>query len=181
MYTESFLLEKLAQIESILSSVSSTDKNEDIGVLAGNSGIALFHFYYAKLLQDESKADIGEEILAEVIGSINEGYSFPTFCSGIAGGAWVFELLKEEEMIDLDTDDLLSGLDDYLLQAIRHMGTTDNFYDFLHGVMGIGFYFLKRYQNTESTELKEGYKKILLEVISVLDTTAIKEDHTAKW
>ena len=181
MNSTSPLLEKLTQIESVLSSIASQDQRDDIGVLSGRSGVALFQFYYAKLLQNESNAEIGAAIIAEIVDSINEGYNFPTFCSGIAGAAWAIELLKEEDLIDINTDDLLSGLDEYLHQAMRHMGTEDNFYDFLHGVMGIGFYFLKRYQNTERETLRSRYKKIILEVISILNTTAIKEDNTAKW
>ncbi len=179
MNNTSILLEKLHQIEEILS--KTKPRGEHIGVLAGASGRALFHFYYAKFMQTEANADMGAEILSSIIEQINEGYTYPTFCTGIAGAAWTIELLREEEMVDIDSDELLSGLDEFLVQSVEQFGKEDNYYDFLHGVMGIGFYFLKRYQNTASDILKKSYKKILLEIISTLDATAIKKGDTAKW
>jgi len=116
-----------------------------------------------------------------VIEKINEGYSFPTFCTGIAGAGWAIELLREEDFVDIDSDELLSDLDDYLSLAIKQMGEENNFYDFLHGVIGIGFYFFKRYQSTKSLELKNKYKTKLLEIIASLGRTAKKEDDTITW
>jgi len=179
MNTKSVLLDKLEEISSILSDNYKT--TEHVGVLSGLSGISLFQFYYAKLTEEESHADMGVEMISLVIEKINEGYSFPTFCTGIAGAGWAIELLREEEFVDIDSDDLLSGLDDYLSLAIKQMGEEDNFYDFLHGVVGIGFYFFKRYQSTKSLELKNRYKAELLGVIASLRRTAKKEDDTMRW
>lgn len=179
MNTKSVLLDKLEQISSILS--ENYKDTEHVGVLSGLSGIALFQFYYAKLLEEESHADIGVEMISLVIEKINDGYSFPTFCTGIAGAGWAIELLKEEEFVDIDSDDLLSDLDDYLSLAIKQMGEEDNFYDFLHGVVGIGFYFFKRYQSTKSSALKKRYKIKLLEIIASLRRTAKKEDDMITW
>jgi len=100
---------KLKEIDAILQ--QDYNKVENIGVLDGSSGIALFHFYYFKLKGQELNADIGVDIISSVIDKINEGFNMPTFCSGVAGAAWVIELLKEEDFIDLDTDDLLSDLE----------------------------------------------------------------------
>jgi len=55
-------------------------------------------------------------------------------------------------------------------------------YDFLHGAIGYAFYFLNRYRNTNSNELKERYKTILLEFISLLDELSEEENETSlKW
>ncbi len=173
------LLDKLEKISVILS--ENYKMNEHVGVLSGISGIALFNFYYSKFTNQESHADIGVEMISSVIEKINEGYSFPTFCTGIAGAGWVIELLEEEEFIDVDSDELLSDLDDYLSSAILQMGEKDKFYDFLHGVIGIGFYFFKRYQRTKSVDLKEYYKVKLLEIVASLKRTAIEENSMMKW
>ncbi len=173
------LLKKLEQISHILK--DTYHHKEEIGVLSGISGIAVFQFYYARFSKEESHADIGVEMIASVIQKINEGYSYHTFCSGIAGAAWAIELLQEEGFIDVDCDELLSGLDDFLFQSIKNTETDQNFYDFLHGILGVGYYFFKRYQNTKSEILKDHYKEILLEIVALLQKTSQKEDNTAKW
>ncbi|WP_299894168.1 lanthionine synthetase C family protein [uncultured Aquimarina sp.] len=179
MNTESILLDKLEKISAILSE-NYTD-NQHVGVLSGISGIALFQFYYAKFTENDAHADVGVDMISTVIEKINQGYSFPTFCTGIAGAGWTIELLDDEGFIDVDCDELLADLDEYLTSAIIQMGEKDKFYDFLHGTIGIGFYFFKRYQNTKSKTLKDAYKAKLLELIASLKRTAIEEDSMLKW
>ncbi len=179
MNKEQLLLKKLDEISNVLK--DTYHNTDELGVLSGRAGIALFQFYYSKLLQEESHANIGVEILSSIIEEINKGYNFHTFCSGIAGAAWAIELLQEEEYIDLDCDKLLSGLDHFLMQSIEGLKGDQNFYDFLHGILGIGYYFLKRYTNTKSDDLKEHYKKILFTTITLLKERAQIDNHTAKW
>ncbi len=179
MDTHSLLLKKLAQISEVLKNNYQT--KEDIGVLGGISGIALFQFYYSKLIQDESQADLGVTLLTSVIEKINNGYSFHTFCSGIAGAAWAIELLQEEEFVSVDCDELLSGLDDFLIDTIKNMEEDQNFYDFLHGILGIGFYFLKRYQNTTLDTLKNKYKNTLLAIVSLLQKRSQRKGDYVTW
>ncbi len=173
------LLKKLEQISLVLQ--ENYQSKDEIGVLAGTSGIAVFQFYYSKLIQEETNADIGAEILSFVIEKINNGYSFHTFCSGIAGAAWAIALLQEEEFIDVDCDELLSGFDDFLIKTIKDIETDQNFFDFLHGILGIGFYFLKRYQNTKSKTLKDQYRATLLNIVALLQKTSQNDGNQTKW
>ncbi|MHA7059718.1 hypothetical protein ACWGOQ_0021000 [Aquimarina sp. M1] len=102
----------------------------------------MFHFYYAKLLNDYGIGDTGVDKITKVIQAIYDGYSYPAFCSGIAGAGWVKELLKSEDFIDIDTDVLLSELDGYLCNSVEiDIKIEDN--DFLHGALGYAVYFLK--------------------------------------
>jgi len=155
-------------------------ETEDIGVLAGSSGIALFFFYYSKFTQKEEAADLGAEVITNIINQLNKGYSSPYFCSGIAGAGWAIELLEEEEYIELDTDILLADLDDFLVKAMPEEDTR-NFYDFLHGLLGIAFYFLKRFQKTKSSALKEKYKNLLHGILDKLQETSQEKENTIKW
>jgi len=173
------LQEKLKEIDRILR--DTYQDHTEIGVLSGISGLALFQFYYGKLLGEESNTDVGAEMLSLVIQKINEGYSYHTFCTGISGAAWAMELLKQEGFIDLDTDALFSELDDFLVASMERTQSEIVFYDFLHGSIGVGYYFLKRYQNTQSAVLKTRYKKILLRIVAALDESAQKDSETARW
>ena len=92
---------------------------EHLGVLAGQSGIAMFHFYCAKYFDDDRFSETGVEIISSCIEKINEGYSYPTYCTGIAGFGWVLQHLLDEGFIDLDLDELLSPFDIYLKSQMR--------------------------------------------------------------
>ena len=75
----------LYNLEQINLEINDSYKElKDLGLLSGMSGIVLFKFYYSKLLDDDSLAEEGLSILTECINKINEGYNYPTFCSGLA-------------------------------------------------------------------------------------------------
>jgi len=136
------LSDTLDEISDILLNFS-IEKNTEIGALAGISGIALFHFYYAKFKDDEKHQEKGTELIYEVLNRIEKGYNYPTFCDGIAGALWVIELLKQEQFIDIEEDIVTEDVDIYLYEKMQNFNG-DNDFDFLHGAIGIGYYFLKR-------------------------------------
>lgn len=175
---ETVLRKKLEEINNVLR--RSTPMTDDIGVLSGSAGIALFHFNYAQFIQDEESINYGVDIITSIVQNINEGYNFYTYCGGIAGAAWAIELLNELEYIDLDNDLLLEGLDPFLTHTFN-IDPKQNFYDFLHGVLGIGYYFLKRYDNTQSKELKKRYEAKLITIINLLNKTAVRVNDGIYW
>jgi lantibiotic modifying enzyme len=160
------LEKKLKEIDQI---IKEKYKDEtQIGVLAGLAGISLFEFYYSKYLDIDDHADVGVEMLTDCIDKINEGYSYPTFCTGIAGAGWVLDHLEQEEFMDADNDDLLPELDQYIYTFMVTDMKNGN-YDFLHGAIGYAFYFLNRYRNTKSEALKEKYKGYINEFMDLLE------------
>ena len=173
------LKKKLEEINIIIDSNYQDTKH--LGVLTGISGIALFKFYYAKYSDNNEPRDTGLKILELAMQNINEGYDFATYCTGISGFSWVLDHLESQKFIDIDNDDLLSKLDNNLNRMMVHDMKNNN-YDFLHGAIGYAFYFLNRYKCTYSKELKERYKNILLEFISMLNTTSIDNGNSQlKW
>ncbi len=186
MITDTLVEEKKAILESKLKDIdiiikTEYKKEEQLGVLSGLSGIALFQFYYSKYLDTDSNADVGVDIISNSIEKINDGYSFPTFCTGIAGLGWTLDHLEQEDFIDLDSDSLLSEFDEYLKKKMLSDFNNHNF-DFLHGGIGYAFYFLNRYRNTTSTVLKEKYTKILFEFVNLLETSSEKDgENKIKW
>ena len=178
MDRESLLRQKLSEISTILK--KEYKSVPDIGVVAGISGIALFQFYYSKFLDVDEHSEIGAEMISTCIEKINDGYSFPTYCNGIAGLGWAIQHLKTKDFIDVDCDDLLSQFDEYLYNQMKFDFKRGN-YDFLHGALGYAFYFLSRYKHTEDPELKKRYQSYLSESISALEKLAISESATLKW
>lgn len=174
-----YILKK--QLKEIGKLVETRFVNEEhIGVLSGISGMALFQFYYAKYLDDDRLSDLGVEMISHCIQKINEGYSYPTYCTGIAGFGWTVQHLNDEGFIELDCDDLLGEFDTYLRTQMEFDISNNNF-DFLHGATGYGFYFLKRYYGSKNKELKYRYVDYLKELILALEKSAVKKDNYFKW
>ena len=91
----------------------------NLGVLSGIFGISLFQFYYSRFSNKEGPGNMGVDIITEATKRLNNGCDFPAFCTGIAGYAWTIEVLAEEGFIEVNTDTLLSGLDDYLFEKMK--------------------------------------------------------------
>ncbi|MBQ4803091.1 lanthionine synthetase C family protein [Aquimarina sp. MMG015] len=156
------------------------DDNVEIGALTGISGNAMFHFYYADYKSDDKHREKGSQIIKEVFNRIEKGYSYPTFCDGIAGALWVLELLKEEHFVELEEDIITKDVDEYLFDKMKAF-IADNDFDFMHGAIGIGFYYLKRYQNVTSKALKDRYKDYLNVLIDAISEKAITKNGVVKW
>lgn len=171
-------LNKLSQISKIIDEKYSDHPH--IGGLVGISGMALFQFYYSKLLGTNEGSDKGAKILSKCIEMINNGYTFPSYCTGLAGAGWVFDHLAEENFIELNNDDLLVNLDNYFNDVMKINMKNGN-YDFLHGALGYGFYFLNRYKCTKSVELRIRYRNYLLDLISMLNDLAETDENGIKW
>ncbi|OJJ22993.1 hypothetical protein BKI52_01170 [marine bacterium AO1-C] len=175
---DAFFAQKLAQINELIITLHQSE--QFLGVLNGKAGIALFQFYYGQYLNDEAPADIGGEIISDSIDSINRGFNFPTFCNGIAGLGWTLDHLQQEKLIDIDNDQILSGLDNFLYSSMI-ADIRQGKFDFLHGAVGYGFYFLKRLRNTQRADLKKRYETYLLELLAYLKHLAVPQQTGIAW
>jgi len=155
-------------------------KIENLGILSGLSGIILFQFLYSKTVKSNTEFDIGYEMIDLAIGKINNGFNRPTYCNGIAGFCWVLQHLSEKRIIELEVDSFLSQMDGFLI-SVMELNLKQNNYDFLHGALGYGFYFLKRYNNTEDVDLKLTYKNNIEKMITYFENTSINDIHGIKW
>ena len=132
---------KLEEIARIL--CDSTDKIDNIGVLSGVSGLVLFMYYYSRYTDNSKYAEVGEQILEKAVEMINNGFTLHTFCSGIGGLAWTCEHLEQNGFIDRETFSFLNVLEPYLMSCMKNEFNNNN-YDFLHGGLGVGYYFLSK-------------------------------------
>ncbi len=172
------LEKKLFDISTILQ--QHYDKEKKLGLLSGKTGVAYFFILYGEFLNDDSISERGHKILAETIEEINQGFNFPTFCSGIAGIGWVLEMICEEGFLEINSKEIFSEIDIFLDKIMASNFEQDN-YDFLHGYLGEAMYFLKRYQNANSIKNRNKYKVILIKVISVLQKTALENKELVYW
>ena len=165
--------EKISEIAETL--VKHTgDLKDNIGLMGGKIGIALFYFYYAKLLGEDKYADYGVELISDVFDVINNDFTYHTHAGGLAGIGWTVEHLAQNDFIDTDTNEVLADLDPYLHKTMIYDIENEN-YDFLHGAVGNGVYFLSRLNSEKS-------KEYLKELIDQMDKISHKdEDGARKW
>lgn len=123
--------------------ITANTSNLGIGPVGGKSGIALFLFYYSKYFQDQESAEKGVELLQDCITDIEEGANFHSYSSGLTGLGSVFQHLSDQGILDIDVEGLL-GVFDIHLRTKMLDNLSENNIDFLHGALGVAYYFLKR-------------------------------------
>ena len=171
------LLNDLHQISRTVSAETKTDFGT--GGLVGLAGVAMFQFYYSNFTNNNNYADYALENLEKSLEIINKGNGIPSFCSGIGGMGWILSHLKQKGFLDTD-DSLLADIDEYVYEAMVNYINERN-YDFLHGAIGCGFYFLKRYQNSNDSRSQNKYKNFLTTLIENLESSSIVIDNQVYW
>lgn len=151
-------------------------KNEDIGLLSGCFG-EIFFLYHCSALDSKYK-NMADSMLDEYLDKVSEIQNMPhTYCTGISGVGIGMYILKDNGYIVFD-DDFFDEIDAYLYDMLR-LEIRRDYFDFLHGAIGIGFYFLKRIRKTNS----EIPKQALFLLTDYLIQTAITDPNsqTVKW
>ena len=168
--------QKLAEIAYFLQKEYKASYH--LGFLEGKSGIAYFFLAYYQYSKDETYKDLGYSILEEGIEQIEKGYKLHAFCAGIAGYGWTLELLAQQKMIEVDLDEILEEIDDYLKVEML-LDFKDGYYDYLHGGGGVLLYFLQRLQGKSSRNNK--YIKYIEEAIDILFSQRVKDEMGTRW
>lgn len=144
------LEDKLKKIAKTIQGSTRT-ANFPPGLMSGLCGLSVFFFYYARMTKDPVYEEIANSLLSEAFERINGGYTYHTFCDGLAGIGWTIVHLAKNGFIDSETVDMFGPIDSYLSQQIIHEVTSANF-DFLHGSVGVGFYFISRPNSADAVD-----------------------------
>ena len=121
----------------------------NIGLYTGDSGVLLLLTRYYLWSGDERYLTKLHECLTWIEKMISTGQVGPTFCSGLAGYGWLLCYLLEKGLLDMD-EDYFSTLDSLLERCAEQMHAAKKL-DQMHGLVGLGLYFLKR-RKTESIQ-----------------------------
>jgi lantibiotic modifying enzyme len=114
------------------------------------------------------------DILEHNIKQINSGNLSHTICSGISGFGWLCEHLRKLEMLSGEDIEFLDDLDPFLYKQMM-VDIRGGNYDFLHGALGAGMYFLSRFD-------KKKVPEYLDELLTELEASAtLCENGTVKW
>ena len=164
-------MKKIEEISISLASVPDIG----IGLLTGNTGVCLFQFVAHSLTNNQKKYQEVVAKLEAVFDKIEtDSNVVGTHCGGLAGLGWLIEFATEQGFLKADTNDVLEFADKYTNHMLRIFLNQDN-WDFLHGAIGLGLYFLKRNnRRKQASEIKN--------LIDFLTTTAIRvNNNTIKW
>lgn len=170
--------ESRKRVEAISTILSKTDfTNWDVGMQAGQAGVALFLAYYARYAGDEAILDRSMDVIHDVFTQINEEETYYSLCSGIAGPAWTLAHLVRHDFFEADLEELLNDLDDLLFQVALDEIAKGK-YDLLHSGLGLGVYFLERRLESGGDT---GFDKKLSQIVETLAQVRAPDGPFHSW
>ncbi len=130
------------KIEEIAESLLNNKITSPNILIEGIWSEIIFLFYYSKYKQSQKHYDIAINLLEDSIEKTNNSMPYYSFSKGLSGIGFAL-LLLEEEYIEPSFSDSYHDLDDRLYPIMMEQINKGD-YDFLHGAMGVGLYYLKR-------------------------------------
>lgn len=148
-----------------------------IGLFDGYSGVALFQFCCAEILNSDYCLSMACKSVDRIMNYIGQKeYKSISFCSGLSGFAWMLQYIDQKNMLYLQNlSDVFLTIDEILCREIdKYIGI--NFWDYLHGYIGIGIYALERYYSSE-------YLMIALDKILNIIEKSVEwvDDNCCRW
>jgi lantibiotic modifying enzyme len=148
-------------------------KVKESGLLSGDAGITLF-FAYLTIAWPESHY---EEITQEYLGKLSDALAGErmshNLSAGIAGIAFVFQHLRNIGLLDGSEDIGLGELDEMISRG-GEQDFSDGNWDPLHGLVGLGIYFIERHKETEE-------RKYLERIVDQLNALSSTEKGCSVW
>jgi len=145
---ESVIRQKIDSIAECIFAKIQEQEKESYGLYTGEFGLLLFLYYYSKYSLNKKHAFLTEKYVKRLFKQFTKEVKLHTFCGGFSGILYLFEFLRENNCIDMDVSNAQPALNKYLVSRMRQ-DISDNNYDFMHGALGVGLYFLKRKSNPE--------------------------------
>lgn len=142
------------------------------GLLGGDLGDIIFLYHYSRI--DSSYESIADGLLEKMLQSLSLQPRVATYCSGLAGLGVGLLSLQRDGFID-GVETALDAIDPTIAKSLDLFISNNNI-DFLHGLIGIGFYLLER-----SNSSKEYSVSNLSKIIDYLDKSKITDDAIVKW
>lgn len=138
-----------------------------IGLLDGLSGIAMFYNFLSKTYNNIEYQEKLLLIIDKINNLISEESNSSSLCSGLAGYGWVLLNLNNDD-IEID-ENYFESLDLILAEDLKELLNKNNF-DFLHGAMGIVFYFINRNNIAKTDFLIETLNNFSRELIGKINS-----------
>ncbi len=171
------LTEKKTPIQQIAQNlIFDNAMNNDIGIIYGKMGKAIFFFHYYQYTANEIYENYAVQLIEEIKRKINRKTSVYYEC-GLAGIGVGFEYLAQNLFIINNTNDLLADFDTLIYGAMFD-DPCQNF-NISNGFMGLARYWMYRLQNKNNAISckEELIIKALDHVFSVINSLILSEMH----
>ena len=150
------------EINTLLKNIANAianAKDDNIGLFTGMSGFALYELSYGIYFQNDDILTKGMLFVEKILNKMHNSNAIESLCSGVAGVGWLLNYITEERWDIYDNiDSVLDEIDKYLiLQLTKYLSI--NYWDYLHGYIGIGIYLLRRSYNNPI--VTDALKKII--------------------
>ena len=142
------------------------------GLLGGDLGDIIFLYHYSKM--DGRYEAIADGLFEKMLQSLPLQPRVATYCNGHAGLGVGLLSLQHDGFID-GAETALDAIDPTIAESLDLFIGNSNI-DFLHGLIGIGFYMLER-----SYSSKEYSVSNLRKIVDFLDGSKITDDAIVKW
>lgn len=158
--------------ECILVKIQKQHIESDLGLYNGGFGILLFLHYYSRYSKKNVHVPIIDQYTNTLLNLLGSDIHLHTFCGGLSGILYLFEFLRENRLDHIDIASEEEVINEYLVRLMRR-DIQNEYYDFMHGALGVGLYFLKKKTNEENIQ----------ELIDFLYNTAEKDvvNKIFKW
>ncbi|MDR0835309.1 MAG: hypothetical protein LBN11_01850 [Tannerella sp.] len=144
----------------------------DIGLYHGKMGIVLFFAHYGRYTGNSLYDDFAGELLDEIYEDIHAGTSID-FENGLCGIGWGIEYLLQNGFMEGDSDEVLSEIDQKIMERnIRRITDTS----FRTGLGGISCYIRKRNDSPGRNRQKKPFDETYLKEWKAIAQDAIKQD-----
>lgn len=130
-------------LKSLFTQVEKHLNEKDIlnySLLGEDFGCIIFLYFYSK--RYKLPLDIADTYLERLLCGHLKYNSLTTYCNGLAGLATGLSILNSNKLIEC-SDTVLGTIDMRIKENLNTL-TADINFDFLHGLIGVGFYLLRR-------------------------------------
>ena len=141
-------------------------------LLGGDLGDIIFLYHYSRI--DSCYESIADGLFEKMLQSLSLQPRIVTYCSGLAGLGVGLLSLQHDGFID-GVETALDAIDPTIAKSLDLFISNNNI-DFLHGLIGIGFYLLER-----SNSSKEYSVSNLSKIVDFLEKSKITDGAIVKW
>lgn len=161
------------KIDDIYESIIKFKCTNSFGLLAGDCGCILFLYYYYKLTNSDKTLSIIQDKVDLIIQNV-ASLDNSSYCNGYSGICWLIRFMTNEDIINVsNVDNELHEIDQYIYRYIKR-GVEKKDYDFLHGTLGMTYYF-------GTQDNKNGEDALTVFLNSLNENKIVNVDGSIKW
>jgi lantibiotic biosynthesis protein len=159
------IISKIFQLERAIWDVSL--KGTDVNLMEGITGVAFIYSNLYEKYPNEEYINKIQIVLNSILKSISTNINSVSLCNGFSGNVFALNIINQLGFFEMEIEDILKDCDKTLISAIENNINNDSL-DYLHGSLGIAYYF---YDREKQKKLENGKYKFIFENILVqIDT-----------